>query len=194
MSKNKHKNTFPAETVVESDTSGTPEKTTPVEPPIVPNMSLNAADQAWVQALIEERFKNNNGTQKVKREFSDFGKQLGKFLFTPAKKLNSENANVDTLASIAAFICTLTAYCGYLGSLGVITLAVFAVLSEPDLAIVILGAGAIVVAALIAVFAKAIELAGIEIEKTQNKNLVLWAAAFWITALFIVKDFVIALI
>ena len=79
MSKNKHKNTFPAETVVESDTSGTPEKATPVETPIVPNMSLNAADQAWVQALIEERIKNNNKTEKVKREFSNFGKKLMKF-------------------------------------------------------------------------------------------------------------------
>ena len=113
MSKNKHKNTGPAEIVVESNTSVTPEGTTPVESPVVPNMSLNAADQAWVQALIEERIKNNNETEKVKREFSNFGKKLMKFLFTPAKKLDSENINVDTLSSITAFICTLTAlaYC-----------------------------------------------------------------------------------
>ena len=189
MSKNKHKNTFPAETVVESDTSGTPEKTTPVESPIVPNMSLNAADQAWVQALIEERIKNNNETEKVKREFSNFGKKLMKFLFTSAKKLDSENINVDTLSSITAFICTLTAYCGYLGSLGMIALALFAIVNEPAFAVMVFGAGSVVVAALIAVFAKAIELAGIEIEKTQNNSLVLGAAAFWIAFWPIVRDF-----
>ena len=189
MSKNKHKNTVPAETVVESNTSIMPEETTPVESPVVPNMSLNAADQAWVQALIEERIKNNNETEKVKREFSNFGKKLMKFLFTPAKKLDSETANVDTLSSITAFICTLTAYCGYLGSLGMIALALFAVVNEPALAVMAFSGGSIVVATLIAVFAKAIELAGIEIDKTQNNSLVLGAAAFWIAIWPIVRDF-----
>ena len=189
MSKNKHKNTFPAETVVESDTSGTPEKTTPVESPIVPNMSLNAADQAWVQALIEERIKNNNETEKVKREFSNFGKKLMKFLFTPAKKLDSENASIKAIISITSLICSLTAWAGYIMSLMMLATAIVGFVTQPAIGTALLAAGIVSIAVLIAVLAKAVALAGIDIEKTQNKNEALSAAVFWIAFWPVFRDF-----
>lgn len=174
----------------------TPTVETPVTPEtipaevVTPNMSLNSTDQAWIQALIDESIKNNNETEKVKREFSNFGKKLMKFLFTPAKKLDTENASVKAITSISSFLCTITAYLGYIGSLGMIALALFAIVNEPNLIGFAFCATAIAVAVLIAVFAKTIEMAGIDIEKTQDKNFALLAAAFWIAFWPIARDFV----
>lgn len=189
MSKNKHKNTVPAETVIESNTSVAPEETTPVESSVVPNMSLNAADQAWVQALIEERIKNNNEAEKVKREFSNFGKKLMKFLFTPAKKLDSENASIKAIVSIASLICSLTAWAGYIMSLMMLVTAIVGFVSQPAIETAFLASGIVSMAVLIAVLAKAVALAGIDIEKTQNKNEALSAAVFWIAFWPVFRDF-----
>lgn len=159
------------------------------ETPVTPNMSLNSTDQAWIQSLIEEKIQNNNKEEKIKREFSNFGKKLIKFLFTPAKKLDSESDTIDSLSNIAAFICTLTAYAGYLSSLLMISLMAVVVINQPALATLIMLAAVVAMAIIITVISKAIELTGLTIERTRNSMLMVSAIAFWIAFWPIAKDF-----
>ena len=174
----------------------TPTIETPVTPEaipaevITPNMSLNSTDQAWIQALVEEKIQKNNKEEKIKREFSNFGKKLFKFLLTPAKKLDSENEPINAMSGVASFFCSMTAYVGYLASLAMIATMVMVTIKQPSLVALLTLVGSVAISTVIAIFSKAIELAGIEIEKTNNSTLMLSAVAFWIAFWPIARDFV----
>ena len=67
--------------------------------------------------------------------------------------------------------------------------AIVGFVTQPAIGTAILAAGIVSIAVLIAVLAKAVALAGIDIEKTQNKNEALSAAVFWIAFWPVFRDF-----
>ena len=155
-----------------------------IEEPVAPNMSLNEADRMWIQEAIQSAFAQE---QKHKRQVTSFGKKLMKYTLTPAKKLAGEDNEASD--NILALFCNLTAYLGYLTSIGIVGAAVAALIKIPSLTTLSLFATALIASIFIMIAGKFIEVSNMG-DNDDKKITLISTALFWFAYLSVVLDFV----
>lgn len=138
------------------------------------NLTLTDADKEWITSTIDSKIQEPKTQQMV------FWKKFFKFLFTSAKKLNTDGAALNLLASITSLLCSFTAGVGYLFAVVLTGTSIYVTVTQFSLAAIIVTFINIIVSIVISIFSKAIEMAGIDIEKSHDKEIIIGVAAFWV--------------
>ena len=136
--------------------------------------TLTDEDKKWIESTIDSKIK------KSETEHMGFWKKFFKFLFTPAKKLNTDGAALNLLASITSLLCACTAYFGYLFAVALTGTSIYVAITQFSVSSIIVLVINAILSIIIAIFSKAIEMAGIDIEKSHDKEVIIGVAAFWV--------------
>lgn len=161
----------------------------------LPQVTLSDADlerlgNAIAHAIAKENNKKEEsiGFAEPKNQKMSIKQILGVF-FCPLRKLKPKNSALSLVKVITFAVCYIFSKLGYFCAIAVALSGILCLINEPNISAAVTALFQISFAAAMWLLSRLIAAAGMEIEQTQNENIVFGLSAFIISVVAVIMSF-----